>query len=328
MAATAVDLNLTDAEAKKVVKLAIEHGAYSDDMPDTKKGRLEAAAEAVEFCVDSWVNDGVRPDDEDEEIAAAGDAIMLIFEAAGIEVDDEGNLSVGEEGEEEEPEEDDGEAPFDPDDYFDDGYTELTAASKIKALDELDLEDEDTLAIIGRIKEWEEEQDKPSSRVLSWIEDNVEVEEDDDAEEEAEGEEDEEPWEGYNEATAVDIKKTLDEAAADEDEPLTAEQLEYVKAYEEARKAPRKRILDKVEELIEGLAEAEEEDTKPAKKALGKKAAPAKKAAAEAESNGMLTVSINGEEAMEFDAASLLDLVSQIANELDNGATAINIEVG
>src|SRR5204863_10090565 len=104
MAAAAADLSLTDAQAKKLVNLAIEHGAYSDEMPDTKKGRIEAAVEAVEYCIDSSQNDGVRPDDEDEDIAAAGEAILSIFEAAGIEVDEDGDIQVAGEDDDDEPE--------------------------------------------------------------------------------------------------------------------------------------------------------------------------------------------------------------------------------
>lgn len=342
MAAAAADLSLTDAQAKKLVNLAIEHGAYSDEMPDTKKGRTEAAVEAVEYCIDSWVNDGVRPDDDDEDIAAAGEAILTIFEAAGIEVDEDGDIQVAGEEDDDEPEATgDDEAPFDPDDYFENGYTELTAASKLKALNELDLEDEDTVAIIVQVKDWEEEQAKPASRVLNWIEENVELEEpeaeadedDDDPEPEGDGE-DEEPWDGYDGANAVDIKKFLDEAM-ESDDGLTVEQLQYVKEYEEARKQPRKRILDKVDELIATVEEGEE-PAKPAKKALGKKApaaaakkAPAKKAAAKkVETNGQLTISINGEEIVECDAASLLEVVGRIAAEIEGGAETVNIEAG
>jgi hypothetical protein len=347
MAAAAADLSLTDAQAKKLVNLAIEHGAYSDEMPDTKKGRIEAAVEAVEYCIDSWVNDGVRPDDEDEDIAAAGEAILTIFEAAGIEVDEDGDIQIaGEAEDDDEPEAaaDDGEAPFDPDDYFEDGYTELTAASKLKALNELDLEDEDTVAIIVQIKDWEEEQEKPASRVLNWIEENIDLgdvegsaEEDDDGEAEGEddedGAEDEEPWDGYDGSNAVDIKKFLDEAM-ESDDGLTVEQLQYVKEYEEARKAPRKRILDKVDELIaqieEGDAEPEEE---PKKKALGKKA-PAKKAStkatkkAEPANNGAMMIVINEEEVAEVDAATLLEVVGRIAAEIEGGATTLTLDLG
>lgn len=267
MAATAPQLDLSDAQAKKIVKLAIENGAYSDDMPDDKKGRLAAAQEAVEFCIDSWVNDGVRPDDDDEDIAAAGEAIQSIFEAAGIEIDDEGNLITPDANEEEdddedgEPESDDEEA-FNPDDYIE-GWSELGDASKVKALKELDLDDEDTLGIVQAIHEWENEQKKPSSRALSWIEDNTDIGEgeadadddsdDDDSDDdnggESEAEAMEEPWEGYDKATAVDIKKVLDET-----EDLEIDQVEYVKEYEEAKDKPRKRVLDKCDELIEALS--------------------------------------------------------------------------
>jgi len=339
MAAAAADLSLTDAQAKKLVNLAIEHGAYSDEMPDTKKGRIEAAIEAVEYCIDSWVNDGVRPDDEDEDIAAAGEAILTIFEAAGIEVDEDGDIQIAGEAEDDEPEDTKGddEAPFDPDDYFEDGYTELTATSKVKALNELDLEDEDTVAIIVQIKDWEEEQEKPASRVLNWIEENLDLEGEGEDEGEGEGEdddadaEDEEPWDGYDGSNAVDIKKFLDEAM-ESDDGLTVEQLQYVKEYEEARKAPRKRVLDKVDELIaqieEGDAEPEEE---PKKKALGKKA-PAKKAStkatkkAEPESNGVITFLVNGEEIGEFDAGLVLSIIATVATEIEGGAETVNIE--
>jgi hypothetical protein len=322
MAAAVDELQLTDSQAKKIVNLAIEHGAYSDEMPDTKKARVEAAQEAIAFCVDSWQNDGVRPDDDDEDIAAAGEAILAIFEAADIEVDDEGNIQMpGGEAEEDEAEasgededDDSGEAPFDPDDYFEDGYTELTAVSKLKALKELDLEDEETVNLVVAIKEWEEAQDKPASRVLNWIEESIDFEGDeaeddnegdeDDAEEpeaeadEGDGEELDEPWDGYDKANAVDIKKFLDEQM-DSDDGLTVDQVEYVKEYEEAKERPRKRVLDKCDELIEQLQEGdgeeddaeepEEEEPKPAAKKKGALARkPAKQADSEPKANGSI----------------------------------------
>jgi hypothetical protein len=304
MAAAVDELTLTDSQAKKIVNLAIEHGAYSDDMPDTKKGRLEAAQEAIAFCVDSWQNDGVRPDDEDEDIAAAGEAILAIFEAAGIEVEEDGSIVLpgeddGEEPEAEADDDDSGEAPFDPDDYFEDGYTELTAASKVKALDELDLEDEEVINLVVAVKEWEEAQDKPSSRVLNWIEENIDLgdgEGDDDDPGTAEGsaEELEEPWDGYDKADAVTIKKFLDEAM-ESDEGLTVDQVQYVKEYEESKERPRKRVLDHTDKLIASLegGDDDEPEPEPKKKALApKKGSPAKtKAKAEPEpSNGVIVL--------------------------------------
>lgn len=303
--ATMLDqLELTQSQAKKIVKKAIEHGAYSDEMPDTKKEQIEAAHEAIAFCIDGWTNDGVRPDDDDEEIAAAANAILELFELAGIEVDDDNEVVMPgdeeeeddedeeEEDEEEDDEEDDDEdeeeedeegeeGAFDPDDYFDKGWTELTPATKVKTLKALDTEDEDNLAAIEAVYEWEKEQDEPTSRVLSWIEENFDMESDDDdgddeeeEDEEGDEEETEEPWPGYDKATAVEVKKKLDDALKDGE--LTAEQIEYVKEYETEREKPptRKRIVDHCDKLLEALADSddedEEEEEKPAKKSSSK----------------------------------------------------------
>lgn len=295
------DLELTQAQAKKIVKLAIKHGAYSDDMPDTKKDQIEAARESVAMCIDGWVTDEVRPDDDDEEIADAAKAILELFELAGIEVDDDNEIVMpgedddddddtddDEDSDDGDEDDDDGEAPFDPDDYFEDGWSELTASSKIKVLKALDTEDEDDLAAIEAVHSWEKEQDKPTSRVLSWIEDNFDMSDDDsDADDDAdddsdddddepvdgEAEEMEEPWKGYDKLTAVDVKKFLNDA-----DDLSAEQVQYVKEYEEAMKAPRKRILTLCDTLIEKLNEEDDEDEKPAKKggALSSKRSKAK----------------------------------------------------
>src|SRR4051794_4737324 len=259
MAATVPDLELSDAQAKKIVKLAIEHGAYSDDMPNDKTGRIEAANEAVSYCVDSWVNDGVRPDDEDKDIAAAGEAIMEIFDAAGIEVDEEGNIvdeAVADDDDDDDADADDDSADdeeaFNPDDYIE-GWTELSVKEKVAALADLDLDDEDTLGVVNAIRDWENEQEKPSSRVLSWIDESLgeaEAEDEDEADDdepEAEGEAMEEPWEGYEGSSATDVKAVLKDTL-DSDDGLEVEQVEYVKEYEQAKDRPRKRILDYCDE--------------------------------------------------------------------------------
>jgi hypothetical protein len=286
------DLELTQAQAKKIVKLAIKHGAYSDEMPETKKDQIEAARESVAMCIDGWVSDEVRPDDDDEEIADAAKAILELFELAGIEVndddeivmpgddeddddtddddDDESDEDDSDDDDEDDEDEDGDDAPFDPDDYFDDGWSELSANSKIKVLKALDTDDEDDLAAIEAVHAWEKEQDKPTSRVLSWIEDNFDMSGDDDSDDDDDDEDDEtvdgtaeemeEPWKGYNKLTAVDVKKFLTES-----DELTAEQVQYVKEYEQSMKAPRKRILTLCDTLIEKLGEEDDEDEKPAK---------------------------------------------------------------
>jgi hypothetical protein len=329
MAATIPDLELSDVQAKKIVKLAIEHGAYSDDMPDDKAGRQEAAQEAISYCVDSWVNDGVRPDDDDPDFAAAGEAILEIFDAAGIETDDEGNILNVEssESEDDDPEaaEDGSEEAFNPDDYIE-GWTEFTASEKVKALKDLDLEDEDTAGVVNSLRDWENEQDKVSSRVLSWIDENLGEAE---GEPEAEGDTMEEPWEGYDGSTAQDIKAVLDEAM-ESDDGLEVEQVEYVKEYEESRKAPRKRVLDHCDMLIEKLSQPDEpeEEEKPKRRggALAKKGGK-RTAKPEPESNGMLTVTINGEEAGQFDAAELFTVIGAMAELIEQGATELSLNI-
>lgn len=306
------ELKLDDAHATAVLEKAKEFGAYNEDVPDTKKARISAANDQIAFCIDSWVNDEVTPDSDNEEIAEAGEQIAELLELAGVEIDEDGEVEYGELPELDDADDDDDddngdddeddESAFDPDQYIK-GYTELSAAGKVKALKKLDLDDDDDVATIESIYEWEEEQDKPSSRVLAWVDevlpaddddsdddsdddddaddadddaadDDDDSDDDDDADDDdSDDDESEEPWEGYDKATAVDVKKVLDKANDDGD--LTAEQVEYVKEYEEAKERPRKRILDHCDKLIEALADDDDDDEaepeeKPAKKASGR----------------------------------------------------------
>lgn len=325
------ELELNDKQAKEIIKIAIKQNAYDSDMPNSKKERLEAAHEIVAFCIDAWKNDGARPDDKDEEIAEGARAILEIFDIAGIEADDDGTIEFADaesddeeeendvedeedeeedyeeydddedeedeelEDEEDEDEEDeDEEGPFDPDDYIEGGYTELTPASRVKRLKDLDPDDEDYEAVLVAIKEWEEAQDKPASRVLDYLADIIgededeevedeeeEVDEDeeeveDEEEDEEEQDESEEPWDGYDSSTAVEVKQTLNEAA--EADELTQEQIDYVREYEQGRAQPRKRILNLLDELEASLGEetdeededeAEEQAPKPRKSKRG-----------------------------------------------------------
>lgn len=309
-------LELTQADAKKVVKKAIKYGAYAGDMPTDKKGQLNAANDVAAFCIDAVVNDKIREEEDDEEIIDAAKKVDELLEMLGIDIDDEYNVTVGEEDDDEdeedeededddseddedeededdedEDEDDDDESPFDPDDFIE-GYTDLSAAGKVKALKKLDFDDEDNLAAIENLKEWEEEQDKPSSRVLSWIEetfdfddedeeddddeddddsedtedDDSDDDDDEDDEDEDESEDSEEPWEGYDKATA----KVICDRLKDEDE-LTVEQAEYVKEYEEAMERPRKRVITLCEKLIEELKNEDSDDDDEEEKPKPKK---------------------------------------------------------
>jgi transcriptional regulator with XRE-family HTH domain len=294
------ELKLTDDHAQVIIELGIKYGAYSEEMPDTKKERLAAADEIIAFSIDAWVNDGITPDDEDEEVAESGRQIEEILEAGGVTIEDDepvfGDLpEIEDDGDDDASSDDGDEAPFDPDDYIE-GYTEMSVAGKVKAVKALDVEDEDDVATMEAIAEWENEQDKPSSRILNYIEEALGSEEESgDAEDEDEDEATDEPWDGYDKSSAVEIKKVLNTQMEDEENPLTAEQVEYVLEYEKNREKPppRKRIITFCEELLaqfeaddNGEDEEPEEEEKPKRRGRGK-AAPK---AAKADSNGVITL--------------------------------------
>jgi hypothetical protein len=357
-------VNLTDVNAKKIIKIAIEQEAYDSDMPKSKKERLDAAHEIIAFCIDAWKNDGARPDDDDPEIAEGAKAILDIFELADIEVgdddeilfpesesdDDDDEDETDDEDEDSDDEDDDEDGPFDPDDYID-GYTELSTKTKLAKIKKLDPEDEDDAGILTALKDWEEQQDKPNARVLDALADLIDDEEDedddddegeevdgevedddddedDDSDDEEESDDGEEPWPGYDKATAVKVKEVL--SSEFEKENLTEEHIQYVIDYENERPQPRKRIITLCEQLLSQLDEDDdsdddddEEDAKPAKKSV-KTAAAKASTNGKAEGNfeivaqmqsGEIQIVVDGKHAL---AGWVLDLI-------DGGADSINI---
>ena len=89
-------MKLDDPHARAIVELGIEYGAYDgDEMPKTKKERLAAAEEIINFSIDAWVTDGMTPDDENEDVAASGRQIEEILEMGGVEIDDDGEPVYG-----------------------------------------------------------------------------------------------------------------------------------------------------------------------------------------------------------------------------------------
>lgn len=318
------DLKLSVDQAEQIIDLGISFGAYDgDEKPDSKKEKLSAAQEIVAHSLDAWVDDEIRPDDEEADVAEAGEQIAKVFEIAGITVDDDGEVSYGEAEEEEDDNGDDDsdEEPFDPDSYIE-GYSDLSTVTKLKKLRELDADDDDDVAVLEAIADWENEQDKPSSRVLSYIDDTLGTEEeapsDDAAEEEDDAEEDnggdeepeeealDQPWEAdrknkikaYDNMSAVEIKAFLKEVKDAGD--LTADQVEYVLEYEQSREkpGPRKRVVDFCKALLEefdngGDSEPEEEPEEKPKRGRGRPR-KAKQAEAEdepeADSNGTITL--------------------------------------
>ena len=283
MATKLKDLKLDDAHATAILEKAIEYESYTEDMPASKRERVKAAGDQVALMIDAWIDDEVTPDNENPELAEMGEIIAGIFEVAGVEIDEDGEVDFVEPGDVE-PADDDtpaDEAAVDINDTIE-GYDELSASSKVKAIKklELDMDDDDDYNTAVGIYEYEEAQDQPSSRVLSWLDDLIPQEGEEGAGEEP-GEEDEdaeaagdegaweEPWDKYNKQTAVEVKKHLDKLMAKEE--LTVEMAQYVIDFEEGREKPpaRKRIIDHAAKLIaelEGEAPEAEEEPEPASK--------------------------------------------------------------
>lgn len=299
------ELKLSEEVAEAIIEMGIKYGAYSDEMPDTKKEKLAAADEIVAFSIDAYVNDGITSDDEDPEVARSGQQIEEILEVAGVEIED-GEPVFNEppevEGSDNGGDTDDGEAPFDPDDYIE-GYAELSVVTKLKKVKELDADSDDDAAVLEALYDWENEQDKPSSRILNYIDETLgepegeaegdDAENGDEPEPEAEDGDGEEPWADYDKASAVEIKKVLTDAAKDEDEPLSREQVEYVLEYEQNREKPppRKRIIDFCKAMLADFdkgGDTEEDEPKP-KRGRGRAAAKAE-AEEPAVSNGVVTL--------------------------------------
>lgn len=211
-----LELPLENAEA--IIEKAIEFGVYTDDMPTSKKDKQSTAHEIVAFSIDSWTSEGVTPDAKDKGTAEAGEQIAEIFEIAGVEIDEDGEITYSEPPEadgDNDGDGDDDEAAIDINDIIK-GYEELTAATrlkKIKAL-ELDAEDDDDAETLNAIADWEEAQDKPSSRVLDWLTDQLgeevdgEAEGDDDGDSSDDAEDGEGEDEPYTEEELLEMDKS------------------------------------------------------------------------------------------------------------------------
>lgn len=223
-------LEMNDETATAIVAVSQVFEIFEgDDIPDNEKDRLQSAHETITFSIDAY-KQGYRTDGETEEHRDNGEQVETFLKIAGITIDDDGDITYGKpltgtklnkvlakfdlelasEDEDEDEEEvetpagsNNGDEPaFSIDDYID-GYDELTPASKIKGIKalKLDLDDEDDVAVLGAIADYEDEADKPSSRVLDYIGELIGIEDEDEEQEEEivaeeednEGDE-EEPW--------------------------------------------------------------------------------------------------------------------------------------
>lgn len=287
------ELKLDSDHAEAIVEKGIEFEVYTDGMPDSDADKMEAAHEIVAFAIDAWVTDGLRPDSDDEKIATAAGQIVEIFEYAGITATSKGKISYGPLPEfadgEEDGDESDGEdeVAFDIDDVITD-YSEMNGKQRLAAVEEVMGEGGDGLYEdqVAQLLEYENGQEKPSPKVVAFLESVINDDDDDDAEgegdedgdAEAEGADDSdeeeggEPFEGYDEATIKVIKDSLTEAAQDEDEPLEVSQIDYVIDYEKANKN-RQTFLKWLSELraeMEGADAPAEEEPKKATKSTVK----------------------------------------------------------
>jgi hypothetical protein len=304
------ELKLDADHAEAIVEKGIEFEVYTDDMPDSDADKMEAAHEIVSFAIDAWVNDEVRPDSDKPKVAAAGAQIVEIFEYAGITADKKGKIKFGPlpefEGAEDEGNGEvvDGDVAFDVDDIIDD-YSEMNGKQRLAALEEVMSDDGDGLyeEQVKQLLEYENEQEKPSTKVVEYlkstIEDDGEGEGEGDGEEpEAEAEEagedgaeEGEPMEGYDEATIKDIKEALVTAAQDEEDPLEPGQVEYVIAYEKANKN-RSSFLKWLGELYDEMQEAGDGEGEEPEAAEEPVTTKAKVGAKKAATNGSSTLTL------------------------------------
>lgn len=292
-------LDINEAQSEAIVALGIAFEVYSEEMPDNKKDKIEAAHGIVSFGIDAWTEEDVTPSSDDEDIAEAGEQIADILKIAGIKIDKKNKVTYGKpatakvintileeneielDDEEDEDESDDAEAPVDIDDIIE-GYDELTAVSRIKKIKalKLDPEDEEDYNTLLSILEWEEAQEKPASRVCNFLEELL-PEEDDDEDESEEDEDDADDVDEDDEADEDEDDEDEDEDDEEEleepwddyddstvadikkvinDDERTAEELEYVLEYEEAGEKPRATIVKLLKSRIEELGAEDEED--------------------------------------------------------------------
>lgn len=269
------DSETAEAGEQIVELLAIAGIEIDDDDDIIYEGSDSEEDEGDEDDEDSDDDDENTVWEEDELIALNTADFRAVAEEFEVELPD-GKLGsrikrnaiaeiLAAQDSDDEDEDGDDEAPVSIDDYID-GYDDLSPVAKIKAIKKLDLDedDDDDQAVLSAIRDYEGEQDKPTSRVMNFIDELIGEVDDEDEEEDSE-----EPIEGYDEASVKEIKETL-ESAVEEDE-LTAENLEMIVEYEKENK--NRTALIKWMNAIEVDSDDDEEEAEPAPKKRGKKSA-------------------------------------------------------
>jgi hypothetical protein len=160
------ELNLDVEHAEALIEAGIEFEVFTEEMPDSDADKIEAAHEIVAMAIDSWVDDEVRPDSEDEQTANAGEQIKQILDIAGIEIDEGNAITFGELPELVDPEDGDGEVPFSIDDVID-GYDDMNVADITAAMNDLDDDD------IEAVKEYEKTEGRKRAAILKFVPDDA-----------------------------------------------------------------------------------------------------------------------------------------------------------
>lgn len=152
-------------------------------------------------------------------------------------------------------------------------------------------------------KSWDDDELRDKIAEAAGLEagDDDEEDEDEESEDEAEGGEDK-PWDEYDDETVKSIKEAVEAAQEDEDEPLEAEQVEAVIAYEKANKnraslvkwleAKKEELSEEGDDSSDDEEEEEEaEDEKPAKK-TSKKSSKKEEPEEEDEDEGVTSITL------------------------------------
>jgi hypothetical protein len=161
------ELKLDVEHAEALIEAGIEFEVFTEEMPDSDADKIEAAHEIVAMAIDSWVDDEVRPDAEDEQTAAAGEQIKTILDIAGIEIDEGNAIEFGELPELVDEEGEDGEVAFSIDDIID-GYDGMKVAEITAAMNDLDDDD------IEQVKEYEKTEGRKRAAILKFVPDDAE----------------------------------------------------------------------------------------------------------------------------------------------------------
>jgi hypothetical protein len=246
-------VKLEAKEATKLIKAAKKIGAYSDAVPKTDKEKNDAVNEIIAFCVDAWVSEGVRPDSEDEEEAAAGEQVIELLALAGMEIDDDNDITYEDDDEDDDDETEDDENDDDEDDVWDEeSLTELKTAELKEVAEEFEVEVPDGKMGAARKR-------KIIAEILEAQEENEDEDDEDDDDDESAFEIDD-TIEGYDELSPASKVKAIKKLGLDEDDDDDAAVLNAIRDHENEQDKPAGRVITLIDDLIGEVDEDDEDD--------------------------------------------------------------------